>query len=210
MRHALIVQKYLSFCNKRSPKSLEKQQGIIYYINMFLWWIVNIALLLAIGFLLLLLSMLWPPDSPWSPWWRTNKKVARAMCHLAKVSEKDSVYDLGCGDGTALKIAVKEFGASGVGIEIDPLRYLFSKIRFKINGLDKKIKIIKKNFFDVNISDATVVFVYLVPKALERLKPKLLKELKRKTLLVSFKYKINLPLTACDKTNKIYLYEIKK
>ncbi len=175
---------------------------------MFLWWVVNVVLLLIIVCLLLLLSMFWPPDSPWAPWWRTNKKVAWTMCRLAKINKNDVVYDLGCGDGTALCIAVGEFGAKGVGIEIDPLRYLISKIRFKLNGFDKKIKIIKKNFHDVNIFGASVVFVYLVPKALERLRPKLLKELKPGTLLVSFRYKINLPLLKYDKINDIYLYKI--
>lgn len=173
------------------------------------WWIINTILLLIIIILFLLLSMFWPPDSPWAPWWRTNRKVARAMCRLVKLNKNDIVYDLGCGDGTALSVAAKEFGARGVGIEIDPLRYLFSKIRFKINGLNKKVKIIKKNFYDVNLSDASVIFVYLVPKALERLRPKLLKELKSGTLLVSFRYKANLPLVAYDKKNDLYLYKIK-
>lgn len=154
--------------------------------------------------------MFWPPDCPWAPWWRTDKKTARAMCRLAKVSRKDIVYDLGCGDGTVLKIAAEEFGAKGIGIEIDPVRYLFSKIRFKINGLDKKVKIIKNNFYNVDISSASAIFVYLVPKALEKLRPKLLKELKSGTLLASFKYKSSLPLVAYDKENDIYLHKIKK
>jgi predicted RNA methylase len=171
--------------------------------------ITNIILLLIIIFLLLLLSMLWPPDSPWAPWWRTNERTARAMCKLAEVSKKDTVYDLGCGDGAALNIAAKEFGAKGVGIEIDPLRYLFSKIRFRLNGLNKKVKILKNNFHKVDISEASIIFVYLVPKALERLKPKFLKELKKGTLLVSFRYESSLPLVAHDKANELYLYEIK-
>lgn len=175
---------------------------------MFWWWIVNIVLLIIIGFLFFLLSMFWPPDSPWAPWWRTNKKVARAMCRLAKVGKDDIVYDLGSGDGTALGVATKEFGAKGVGIEIDPLRYLFSKVRFKINGLNKKVRIIKGNFHDVIISEASIIFVYLVPKALERLKPKLIKELRPGTLLVSFRYKISLPLVTHDKKNDIFLYKV--
>ena len=132
------------------------------------------------------------------------------MCRLTKINKDDVVYDLGCGDGTALDIAATEFGAKGVGIEIDPLRYLFSKIRFKINGFDKKVKIIKDNFHNVNLSNASVIFAYLVPKALARLRPKFLRELKPGTLLVSFRYKINLPLVVYDKTNDIYLYKIKK
>jgi predicted RNA methylase len=175
---------------------------------MFLW--INIVLFCIIVFLFLLLSMFWPPDSPWAPWWRTNKKIARAMCKLAKISKKDVIYDLGCGDGTALSIAAGEFGASGIGIEIDPLRYLFSKIRFKLSGFDKKVKIIKKNFYDVNISKASAVFVYLVPRVLNKLKPKFLNELKAGSLVVSFKYKIDLPLVSEDAENEIYLYKITK
>jgi 16S rRNA A1518/A1519 N6-dimethyltransferase RsmA/KsgA/DIM1 with predicted DNA glycosylase/AP lyase activity len=173
-----------------------------------LFWVLGAISLFMTIFLFLLLSMFWPPDSPWAPWWRTNKTVARAMCRLAKLNDKDVVYDLGCGDGTALSVAAGEFGASGVGIEIDPLRYLFSKIRFRISGLNEKVKIVKDNFNNVDLSKATVVFVYLVPRALERLRPKLLKELKKGTLLASFRYKINLPLTSYNKNNNIYLYEI--
>ena len=170
--------------------------------------IINIVLLAIILFLFLLLSMFWPPDSPWAPWWRTNKKVARAMCRLAKVSKKDVVCDLGSGDGTALIVAAKEFGANGVGIEIDPLRFFISSMLLRINRLSDKIKIIKKNFFDVDISDATVVFVYLVPRVLEKLKSKFLRELKPGTQIISYRYRINLPLKLYDKENDIYLYKI--
>ncbi len=152
--------------------------------------------------------MFWPPDSPWAPWWRTSKKVARAMCKLAKINKDDVVYDLGSGDGTALIVAAKEFGAKGVGIEIDPLRFFLSSMLLLSNGVSDKVQIINKNFFNVDISKASVMFVYLVPKALERLKPKLLKELKPGTLLVSFRYKINLPLISYDGKNDIYLYKI--
>lgn len=175
---------------------------------MVLWWIINIVLLLIIIFLLVLLSWIWPPDSPWAPWWKTNKRTARAMCRLAKVGKKDIIYDLGSGTGTALIIAAKEFGAKGVGIEIDPLRYCFSSILLHSNILSDRIQFFRKNFFDVDISKATVVFVYLVPKALEKLKPKFLRELRSGTLLVSFRYKISLPLVRYDKENDIYLYKI--
>ncbi len=177
---------------------------------MFFWWIINIFLLLIIGFLFLLLSMFWPPDSPWSPWWKTNKKVARAMCKLAKINKDHVIYDLGSGTGNALIVAAKEFGAKGVGIEIDPLRYLISTLMIYINKAQDKVEIKRKNFYDVNISKASVIFVYLVPRVLEKLKPKLLKELKRGTLVISYRYKMNLPLMSHDKTNNIYLYKIQK
>lgn len=173
-----------------------------------IFWIINLVLLLIIIFLLLLLSMFWPPDSPWAPWWRTSKKVARAMCRLAKVDKDDVVYDLGSGDGTALIVVAKEFKARGIGIEIDPVRFIISTLMIYIIKVRDKVIIKRKNFFNEDLSPATVVFAYLVPRALERLKPKLLKELKPETLLVSYKYKISLPLIAYNKKNNIFLYKI--
>lgn len=168
----------------------------------------NLALILIIIFLLMLLSMVWPPDSPWAPWWRTSKKTARAMCKLAKVKKGDLIYDLGSGDGTALMIASKEFGANGVGVEIDPVRNLASILLLKLNGVLDKVKVIRGNFFEQNLQKADVVFVYLVPKTLDKLLPKFRKELKKGTRIVSYKYEINMPLKGFNKESEIRLYII--
>ena len=170
--------------------------------------ITNIILLLMIIFLFILLSWVWPPDSPWAPWWKTNKKTARAMCRLAKINKNDIVYDLGSGDGTALIVASREFEVKGVGVEIDPLRAFISTLMIRINRVQGKIKIIRKNFYDVDISRASVVFVYLVPKALNRLLPKFRKELKPGTKIISYRYKMNLPLKDQDEKNQLMLYII--
>jgi predicted RNA methylase len=151
--------------------------------------------------------MIWPPDSPWSPWWRTSGKIARIMCKLAKINNKDIIYDLGSGDGEALRAAAR-LGARGVGVEIDPLRVLVSKVWIKLSGNSENIEIRRSNFFDVDLSDATVIFAYLVPKTLARLKPKFLKELKPGTRIVTFVYKIDLPLIAKDEKNEVYVFKI--
>lgn len=155
--------------------------------------ILNLFLLLIIILLLIILSMIWPPDSPWTPWWRTSDKTIRKAFKLAKLKSSDTVYDLGSGDGRSLIIAVKEFGARAVGIEIDPLRFIISTLMIYINKVNDRVTIQRKNFFDVDISQASVVFLYLVPKALERLRPKFEKELKRGTRIVSINYEMNLP-----------------
>lgn len=170
--------------------------------------VTNILLLLIILILLIFLSMIWPPDSPWAPWWRTSDKAIRRAFKLAKLKSSDIVYDLGSGDGRVLIIAAKEFGAKGVGIEIDPLRFFISTIMIRINRVQDRVAVQRKDFFDVNISDATVVFLYLVPKALERLRSKLLKELKPGTKVISLKYEIDLPIVSKDVKNNIYLYKI--
>lgn len=172
--------------------------------------LLNVALLLIIIFLLLVLSFVWPPDSPWAPWWRTQDREIRESLKLAKVTKKDVVYDLGCGDGRVIILAAKEFGARGVGIEIDPLRFLISAIMIRIIRVGDKATIKRKNFFDEDISKASVVFVYLVPKALQRLLPKLLKELKPGTKIISYRYEIDLPLIAKDRKKRISVYKIPK
>lgn len=174
-----------------------------------IFWVINAVLLLILGFLLLLLSMFWPPDSPWAPWWKTSKEVARAVCRLAKITAKDNVYELGSGDGTFLSIMAKEFGAKGTGVEIDPLRFIVSTLFINLIRVQDRVSIIRKNFYNVDISKASVIYVYLVPRVLQKLKSKFFKELKSGTRVVSYRYKIKLPLTAYDKLNDLYLYEIK-
>lgn len=178
--------------------------------------LIFILLLITLILLITLLSMIWPPDSPWSPWWRTSRKISIIMCKLAQITKKDVIYDLGSGDGQALITAAK-LGARGVGVEIDISRVLISKMFFALNGVSDKIEIRRKNFFNVDLSDATVVFAYLVPKTLARLKPKFLKELRPGTRIVTFVYKIDpdsigvdLPLIAEDKKNEVYVYQIPK
>lgn len=162
----------------------------------------------VIIFLLVMLSWVWPPDSPWAPWWRTNKKTALSICKLADIKKEDVVYDLGCGDGEVL-LACAKIGARGVGVEIDPMRFIIAKIRVKLSGVEDKIKIKKKNLFKEDLSQASVIVVYLVPKALNQLVPKFKKELKKGTRIVSYKYEIEgLKLSKKDSKNNLILYVI--
>lgn len=169
--------------------------------------LIYILLIAVILFLLFLLSMIWPPDSPWAPWWRTNSETAKAICKLAKINKKDIVYDLGCGDAEVL-LQSATLGASGIGIEIDPLRVFIAKLRVLKRNFQGKIIIKRKNFFKVDISKASVIIVYLVPKTLDKLLPKFKKELRKGTRIVSFRYEINMPLKSIDRKNNLRLYII--
>jgi predicted RNA methylase len=172
--------------------------------------LINLIVILIIIFLLFILSMVWPPDSPWSPWWRTDKKLARTICKLGKISSKDVIYDLGCGDGVLITTAAKEFGAKCVGIEIDPIRFLISNLRVRLNRLSSKVILKRKNFHNEDLSKASVVTVYLVPRVLKLIKQKLIRELKPEARIISFTYKMSLPLVKQDRKNKLYLYRIPK
>ena len=170
--------------------------------------LLNLLLIVIILLLLFLLSMVWPPDSPWSPWWRTSGKTAKRALSLLKLSNKDILYELGSGEGSVLITAAKEYGIRGVGIEIDPIRFYISKFLVWRNGLGKEIELKRGNFFDFDISEASVVFIYLVPKALNKLIPKFKKELKKGTKIISIRYEMDLPLLKEDKKNGIRVYSI--
>lgn len=159
--------------------------------------------------LLLLLSGVWPPDSPWSPWWKTYKKAGRAAIKLGKITKKDKVYELGSGDGEFLLLVGKEVGAHCVGIEIDPLRDIIAKMRVRFTKLGNTVEFKKKSFYDENLSSATVVYMYLIPRVLKKLTPKLKKELKKGTRVISYRYQIKeLKLVSEDKKHKLFLYKI--
>lgn len=168
----------------------------------------NVIILLIILFLLFMLSMVWPPDSPWAPWWRTSKRIARIMCKMAKVKKNELIIDLGSGDGTALITASKEFGARGIGIEIDPFRIFISKLFLNLYNQSDKVKFIRGNFFNQDLRKADIIFIYLVPKTLEKLIPKFKKELKRGTRIICYKYEMDLKLKEYDQKNGIRLYVI--
>ena len=166
-----------------------------------------VALILII-ILLLLLSAVWPPDSPWSPWWKTYKDAGLSVIKLAKITSKDKVYELGSGDGEFLLLVARETGATCMGIEIDPLRDIIAKTRAKFSGLNSKITFKRKSFYDEKLTTATVIYVYLIPRVLKKLIPKLKKELKPGTRVVSYRYKMDLKLVKEDKKQKLYLYKI--
>lgn len=170
--------------------------------------LLSIGALLIVLILLVPLSWIWPPNSPWAPWWRTSTDIARKGFEMANVNDKDIVYELGSGEATALIVAVKKFGAKGVGIEIDPIRFYLSRFTIWRKGLNKHITLKRGNFFDEDLSDATVLYLYLVPKTLNRLIPKFKKELKKGTPIISYKYEMNLPIEKEDKQNELRLYII--
>ncbi|MBI4091674.1 MAG: SAM-dependent methyltransferase [Candidatus Levybacteria bacterium] len=176
--------------------------------------LINIFFGIIIVVSLVILWFVWPPDSPWSPWWVVRTRQIREGLRIAKVTKKDIVYDLGSGDGRVPIIAAREFGGRGVGIEIDYIRHLTAWLKVRLYNLKDKVTLKRGNFFDYNISDATVVFVYLIPRVLEKLKPKVFRELKKGTKIISYKYKFEirekdkLKLVRSDTKNQIHLYKI--
>jgi 2-polyprenyl-3-methyl-5-hydroxy-6-metoxy-1,4-benzoquinol methylase len=115
----------------------------------------------------------------------TPPEVVDAMLKLANVTAKDTVFDLGCGDGIIVATAAQKFGAQAVGIDIDPQRVKEANERVQKAGVTDKVKILNEDLFEANISPATVVTLYLLPSLNQKLIPKLNKDLKPGTRIVS-------------------------
>ena len=113
--------------------------------------------------------------------------VVDAMLKMAKVTRTDVVYDLGCGDGRIVIAAAKQYGARGVGIDIDPDRITEANAKARAAGVADKVRFILGDIFseDVTFKDATVVTLYLLPSLNERLRPRLWRDLKPGTRVVS-------------------------
>jgi SAM-dependent methyltransferase len=122
------------------------------------------------------------PDVHWEP---TSDRVVTAMLKLAGVKRGDVVYDLGCGDGRIVIAAAKEFGARGVGIDIDPQRIAESNENARKAGVTTMVTFREEDLFEADFRDATVVTLFLWPSLNMKLRPKLLQELRPGTRIVS-------------------------
>jgi SAM-dependent methyltransferase len=122
------------------------------------------------------------PDVHFVP---TDTTKVREMLNAAEVGSKDLVYDLGCGDGRIVIMAVKKYGARGVCVDIDPVRIKESKSNADTAGVAKRIEFIEGDLFEQDLSKASVVTLYLLPSLNERLRPKLFRELRPGTRIVS-------------------------
>jgi predicted O-methyltransferase YrrM len=115
----------------------------------------------------------------------TPQGVVDAMLKLAKVGANDVVYDLGSGDGRIPITAARTYGARGVGIDIDPQRIKEATENLKAAGVGDKVRFMNQDLFTTNISEATVVTLYLLPSLNLKVLPKLNAELKPGTRIVS-------------------------
>jgi SAM-dependent methyltransferase len=128
-----------------------------------------------------------PPDIFFAP---TSQPVVQEMLELARVTRDDVVYDLGSGDGRIVVLAAQEFGARGVGIELDPRLVASSRQVAKDAGLDDKVTFIEGDLFTADISAATVVTLYLSTSINRELEPKLRRDLRPGTRIVSHQFPI--------------------
>ena len=125
------------------------------------------------------------------PYVPTPEPVVKKMLELAEAGPGDIVYDLGAGDGRIVIIAAKDFHVKkAVGIEIRPDLVREAKRKVQELNLNDRVEIRQDNMFEANISEATIVTLFLLTSVNERLKPKLEAELRPGTKVVSHEFQI--------------------
>jgi SAM-dependent methyltransferase len=127
------------------------------------------------------------PDMHFAP---TRYVVADAMLKLARVMTNDIVYDLGSGDGRIVILAAQKYGARGVGVELEPRLLEISRQVAREGEVADRTTFIEGDLFTADISEATVVTLYLSTGVNRQLEPKLRRELRPGTRIVSHQFPI--------------------
>jgi len=147
-----------------------------------------------------------------APFLPTPKPIIRKALKLVDLKPNEKLYDLGSGTGRVLVIASKEFGVKTVGFEYSIPLFCISKINLFIHRV-KDNTLYRKDFYEADIRDADVIFLFLTPKAFKKLEDKFNKELKKGTRIVTFSspllfWKPKEVISSFDKEKniKIYLY----
>jgi SAM-dependent methyltransferase len=142
------------------------------------WGAIWLALILAAGGCA-------PVPGQEVPYVVTPPQVVDAMLRLAGVGRDDVVYDLGSGDGRIVIAAARDFGARGVGVEIDPRLVAQSARAAERAGVAERVRFVQQDLFATDLRPATVVTLYLTRELNIRLRPKLLRELRPGARIVS-------------------------
>ena len=121
----------------------------------------------------------------------TPKSHIEKVFRKVGINKNDIFYDLGSGDGRVVLIVAQKFGCKAIGIESNPILYYLSLFKLKRkSNLKNRIKFYRKDIFEVNLSNATVIYTYLSKKLMKKLKEKFEKELKKGAKIVSLDHKI--------------------
>ncbi len=137
------------------------------------------------------------------------------MLTLAKVTRDDTVYDLGCGDGRIVIAAAREFGARGVGVDLDPQRIREAQANAVRAGVADRVTFRVQDMFDTDTQPATVATLFLSPELNERLRPRLTGQLRPGSRIVSHRFGIGdwvpertVTLSVAGIRNHIFLWRV--
>lgn len=149
-----------------------------------------------------------------APFVPTSQKVIDEILKNAKLKPNSLFVELGSGDGRVVRRAVQKYRVRGIGVEIHPYLYIYSRLKAKIEQLDS-VHFRRQSFFTTDLTEADILFLFLLPRTLKKLKDKLLKECKRNCVIISHGFKIpdwdSFIIKKTDrKTFPTYYYKITK
>lgn len=147
-----------------------------------------------------------PLGSPWVP---ASMDEVEQMLRMADIKSGEILYDLGSGDGRIVTEAAKLYKVKAIGVEIDPIKVIFSRLKSSFSKVRHHVEIKHANLFDISLAGANVVTMFLVPTTVNKLKTKFKKELKKGSRIVSLKFPLkNWKPIKVNKTNAIFVYKI--
>jgi Methyltransferase domain len=152
------------------------------------------------------------PDVAFVP---TPPEVVNAMLKMAGVTRDDMVYDLGSGDGRIVIMAAQQFGAGGVGIDIDPLRIRTARTLAEKAGVAGQVKFIEGDFLEADLTEATVIALHLLPEINLKLRPRL-EKLRAGTRIVSHMFDMGdwkpdseVTVTVSNRDHEVYVWTVR-
>lgn len=171
----------------------------------------NAPLIISWTFLVVALiatvSIMWP-EFTGAPWVPTSGKLVKKVLEMAELKKGEVLYDLGSGDGRFVIAAARDFGATAKGIEIDPFRVLWSRLRIFVLHLGRNARILRSNFFNIDLRDADVVIMYLLQETNNKLQSKLESELRPGSRVVSVVWQFaGWELIRRDEKEMIFVYK---
>jgi SAM-dependent methyltransferase len=125
-----------------------------------------------------------------APYVPTPLDVVHRMLELAKVTKDDVVYDLGCGDGRIVIEAAQRYGSRGVGIDYDPERIAEANAAAQRRGVQDLVTFRQEDAMTADVSEATVVTLYLLTSSNRKLRPMLTRQLRPGARIVSHAFRM--------------------
>ena len=160
------------------------------------------------AFLIFLVALSLKKGVPCAIFVPTPSKIITCMLELAGLKPRETLYDLGCGDGRVILMAAQNYGANAIGVEVNPILVGYARLKIRRKKLESRAKVIQSNFFKVDLRKADVITLYLSQYANDRLEEKLEKELKPGARVVSYIFKMSGWKTSVENPKNVFLYII--
>jgi len=164
-----------------------------------------------LGLTLILAGMVILPALFGAPWHPTPIRTVKKILAFIDPQPGQKFYDLGSGDGRVLIVAARYYGLQCVGLEIDPVKAWLSRWLIKFTGVEDRVKILRRSFFDFDFTDGDILFVYLSHQAIDRLLPHMVERLKPTVKIVCYGFCLrSLTPERVSSDRRIFIYQLNK